>query len=481
MPVPTTSAELLDVVRKSDLVAPARLDGFLQEHPDLVSLKPHDLSTRLIAAGIITHFQSEQFLQGKWRRFTIGKYKVLERLGSGGMGTVYLCEHLTVCRKVAIKVLPTSQNFNPSAMGRFRREARAAGVIDHPNLVKAHDFDCEGDLHFLVMDYVDGSSLQDIVTRFGPMGILRACHYIRQAATALQAALDAGLIHRDIKPANIMLERNGRIRVLDLGLARFYDDDVDMLTLKYDNQNVLGTADYVAPEQALDSHTADIRADIYSLGGTFYFLLTGQVPFPGGKVAQKLIWHQVRPPDPIRKLRPEVPEELEALVQRMMAKDRDDRFQTPAEVIQALHRWTRDPIEPPAEQEMPRLSPAATAATTSSVSAARPMVTPMQRKSWPGTTPRVPQRPESSVQVSTLEHSPSAAEMATPRDLSRAQTPTETEQPRPAPAVAPSRVLHPSVVPAPLMERAGLGISVIVIAFLSGMIGVGLTAWFLLR
>ena len=174
---------------------------------------------------MITQFQAEQFLLGKWRGFTIGKYKVLERLGFGGTGTVYLCEHLMVRRKVAVKVLPATKADNPAALGRFYREARAAGVLDHPNLVKCHDIDQDGSLHFLVMDFVDGSSLQTIITKFGPMPIEFAAHSIKQAAHGMQHAHEAGLVHRDIKPANILLDRKGTIRVLDLGLARFFNDE----------------------------------------------------------------------------------------------------------------------------------------------------------------------------------------------------------------------------------------------------------------
>src|SRR5262249_1535996 len=142
---------------------------------------PRELANLLVAAALITQFQAEQFLQGKWRGFHIGKYKVLERLGAGGMGTVYLCEHPMVGRKVAVKVLPTTQATNPAALGRFYREARAAGVLDHPNLVKAHDIDEDNGLHFLVMDYVDGASLHEIVSKCGPLPVDRAVHYVCQA------------------------------------------------------------------------------------------------------------------------------------------------------------------------------------------------------------------------------------------------------------------------------------------------------------
>ena len=262
--------------------------------------EPGRLAGLLVRDGVLTHFQAEQFLQGKWRRFTIGKYKVLERLGSGGMGSVYLCEHKLMRRRVAVKVLPTAKAEDTSSLERFYREARAVAALDHPNIVRAYDIDQDDKLHFLVMEHVDGSSLQEIVKKAGPMDVLRACHYMRQAALGLQHAHEtAGLVHRDIKPGNILVDRNGIVKVLDMGLARFFHDEEDMLTKKYD-ENVLGTADYLAPEQALDSHAVDIRADIYSLGATFYFCLTGRTPFAEGTVAQKLIWHQTRQPKPIR-------------------------------------------------------------------------------------------------------------------------------------------------------------------------------------
>jgi serine/threonine protein kinase len=482
MPVPTTTDDLLDLIHKSELVPAERLETFMNQSGSSAS-KPRELMNLLVAAGLVSQFQAEQLLQGKWRGFTLGKYKVLERLGSGGMGTVYLCEHMVVCRKVAVKVLPTSQASNPSALGRFYREARAAGVLDHPNLVKAHDVDQEGQLHFLVMDYIDGASLQEIVTRFGPLSVPRACHYIRQAATGLQAAHEAGLIHRDVKPANIMLERNGTIRVLDLGLARFRTD-IDMLTLKYDEKNVLGTADYVAPEQALNSHDVDIRCDIYGLGGTFYYLLTGSPPFPGGKVAQKLIWHQVRQPTPVRATRGDVPEELEAVIGRMMAKDPADRFQSPREVIAALATWTKTPVPPPRDEEMPRLSPAAAAVASGPASpCSRPQVRRARRSSNPATAhrPAVAAEQETNGHVSTLHRAPAGmTEAATPRDLASPQSATDTALPRARTAAVPSRLLEKAT--AHLAANGGVAslARLVLLAVLSGVAG-GMALWLVLR
>src|SRR3954466_3599267 len=310
MPAPATIDEFLELVRKSGVIDEKRLAPQIERlrATGQIPTEPNKFAGVLVRDGVLTQFQAEQFLQGKWRRFTIGKYKVLEKIGSGGRGSVSLCEHKLMRRRVAVKVLPSAKAEDASSLERFYREARAVAALDHPNIVRAYDIDQDDKLHFLVMEHVDGASLQEIIKRSGPMDPLRAAHYMRQAALGLQHAHEAaGLVHRDIKPGNILVDRNGIVKVLDMGLARFFHDDEDNLTKQYD-ENVLGTADYLAPEQALDSHSVDIRADIYSLGATFYYLLTGSAPFPEGSVAQKLIWHQNRQPRPVKEMRPVVPD-----------------------------------------------------------------------------------------------------------------------------------------------------------------------------
>jgi serine/threonine protein kinase len=362
MPAPSTIEDFLEVSSRSGVLDQQGARDYLDrlrataDRPDT----PARLAQLMIRDGLLTGFQARQFLKGKWRNFVIsGKYVLLERLGVGGMGTVFLCEHRTMRRRVALKVMPPARAADAVGLERFYREARAGGTLNHPNIVKAFDIDRDGSLHFLVMEYVDGSSLQQIVDRVGPLALDRACHYISQAAGALQYAYEAaGVIHRDVKPANILVDRAGLVKVLDMGLARFFHDEEDNLTRKHDNQSVLGTADYIAPEQAVDSHTADIRSDIYGLGVTFYFVLTGQTPFPEGTMAQKLLWHQLREPRPVTDLRPEVPPELAAVLARMIAKEPADRYQTPAEVVEALRPWTATPIEPPPAEEMPQRCPA---------------------------------------------------------------------------------------------------------------------------
>jgi serine/threonine protein kinase len=353
MPAPSTIDDFLELVRKSGVIDVGRL----QAHVDRLraagqlATEPGKFAGQLVRDGLLTHFQAEQFLQGKWRRFTIGKYKVLERLGTGGMGSVYLCDHLGARRLVAVKVLPPSLAEDPSSLDRFYREARAVAALDHPNIVRAYDIDQDENLHFLVMEHVDGSSLQEIIKKAGPMDVLRAAHYVRQAALGLQHIHEGGLVHGDIKPADVLVDRNGIVKIIDFGRARFVAEDAQ---LERDDQRAFWHADYLAPEQALDSHGANIRADIYSLGGTFYFCLAGRKPFAEGTVAQKLIWHQTRQPKPIRTLRPDVPEGLAGVIELMMAKDREERFQTPAQVADTLALWTQTPIPPPPESEMPQ-------------------------------------------------------------------------------------------------------------------------------
>jgi serine/threonine protein kinase len=365
MPAPATVPEYLELVRKSGLVPDDRLTEVLDRHraartlPDTID----KLIVLLVREGLLTIFQGRNIKQGKYRKFTIGsKYRLLELIGHGGMGAVYLCEHSMMRRLVAVKVLPTNKLDDKSNLERFQREARAVAALDHPNIVRAYDLDKEDNIHFLVMEYVDGHSLQEIVARHGTMDPIRAAHYIAQSAVGLQHAHELGMVHRDIKPGNLLLERTGVVKILDMGLARRFNLQQDTVTEKYDESCVLGTADYLAPEQTT-SNVVDIRADIYSLGGTLYFLLTGQTPFPDGTIAAKLVAHQTRPPKAVESFRKDVPPGILAVLKKMMEKDADDRYQEPIEVAEALAEWAEQPIAPPPVKEMPTLCPAVMAMT----------------------------------------------------------------------------------------------------------------------
>jgi serine/threonine protein kinase len=360
MATPTTIPDFLQLVRKSGLVPEKALNAFVERLGTPAGGEEgqvEKLANAMVREGLLSIFQAEKLLEGKWRGFTIGKFKVLERLGSGGLGNVYLCEHIFTHQRMAVKVLRNVNADDPVSVKRFYREAQAAAALTHPNIVRAYDVGEDGQLHFLVMDYVEGASLHHIVHRGGPMSILRACHYIHQAALGLQYAHEHNFVHRDIKPSNLLLDRQGTVKILDMGLARITEEGADVLTKGGD---ILGSADYLAPEQAVDSHGVDIRADIYGLGGTFYYLLAGAAPFADAKtVPQKLIVKQTKKPKCIRTLRPEVPEQLAAIVERMLATDPAGRYATPTEVAEALAPFVTKPILPPPGKEMPKPSPAA--------------------------------------------------------------------------------------------------------------------------
>lgn len=357
-----TTSGFLDALEKSGLLTAAAVAQARDwvEADDGAATDGDAVAKRLIAERLITRFQAKQLLAGRHRGFFIAeKYKILELLGEGGMGRVLLCEHMLLRRLVALKLMQGTERY-ASAVDRFLREARAAASLHHPNIAQVFDVDRSERGPYLVMEYIDGIDLHRLTSKIGPLPIERAVHYVRQAAAGLQHAHDAGLVHRDIKPLNVMLDRTGGIKLLDLGLARFFNaEQNDKLTQQHDVSAILGTADFIAPEQALESSTADIRADIYSLGLTFYFLLTGKLPFGPGKPIQKLLWQQVRDPEPILKVRPEIPDGLAGVLEQMIRKKPEERHATPAEVMAALEPWDCATVGPPTAEEMPPTLPSA--------------------------------------------------------------------------------------------------------------------------
>jgi serine/threonine protein kinase len=274
----------------------------------------------------------------------LGEYELLEKLGQGGMGAVYKARHRRLDKIVAVKVLPPERMADPLALARFDREMKAVGRLDHPNIVRAMDAREIDGMHFLAMEYVAGMDLGDVVQHGGTLRIADACEVVRQIAAGLQCAHENGLVHRDIKPSNAILTTAGQVKLLDLGLARLSGGTANVEAEASRGEmtssgTAMGTADYMAPEQASDSHTADIRADIYSLGCTLYKLLSGRPPFSGPKYKtplQKIMGHMRDAPPPIDSVRPDVSAELAAVLDRLMAKDRDARYATPQEVIDAL-------------------------------------------------------------------------------------------------------------------------------------------------
>ncbi len=283
------------------------------------------------------------------------RYRLLCKLGEGGMGTVYLAEHRLMRRPVALKVIRAEWLSHPQAVARFRREVAAAAQLHHPNVVHAYDADEVDGSHFLVMEYVNGVPLDRWLAERGPLPIAEACSYARQAALGLQAAHDRGLVHRDLKPHNLMRTPDGTVKVLDFGLARLATDHDGAAegTVTYPG-GVMGTPDYMAPEQGQDSRTADTRSDVYSLGCTLYHLLSGRPPFPEGTAVQKIFRHALERPPRLTDLRPDVPAALARVVARMMAPRPADRYQSAAEAAAALAPFARPPVSQPGRRRWRR-------------------------------------------------------------------------------------------------------------------------------
>jgi hypothetical protein len=248
---------------------------------------------------------------------------------------VFKAEHRMMERLVALKIIRKDLMNRPTAVERFRQEVKAAARLAHPHIVTAYDAEQAGEVHFLVMEFVDGKSLDRLLTQRTPIAVCQACEWIRQTALGLQHAWEQGMVHRDIKPANLLLTPGGQVKILDFGLARFANEAAAGGTLTPDG-SMVGTPDYMAPEQAAVAASADIRADIYSLGCTLYHLLEGITLFPEGALQEKLHAHQIQQPRALSELRGDVPAELAHVVRRLLAKDPAQRYQTPAEVARAL-------------------------------------------------------------------------------------------------------------------------------------------------
>jgi serine/threonine protein kinase/tetratricopeptide (TPR) repeat protein len=309
------------------------------------------LSRALVKAGKLTPYQAAAVYQKKSRGLLIGNYMILAKLGQGGMGVVFKARHRRLGRVGALKILPPSFARDRTAVLRFRREIEAAGRLKHPNVVAAVDADEDRGVHFLVMDYVEGRDLDGVVRERGPLPAALAIDYLIQAARGLEAAHAQGIVHRDIKPANLMLDTEGTVRVLDLGLARLVDAANPYghaaggrLT---ESGMYMGTVDYMAPEQAEDSRRADHRADIYSLGCTLHYLLTGREPFDGETVLKRLMAHMERPAPSLRASRPEISATLDAAFHKMMAKRPADRPASMNEVIALLESCRTEAATPP--------------------------------------------------------------------------------------------------------------------------------------
>ncbi len=325
----------LDVLSKSGLVSAKQIEQVtgqfdLGKWPD-----PLDLGSAFVDAGLLTSFQVERLLSGRFRGFFVDRYKVLEILGAGGMGWLYSAEDRQSGERVALKVLSSNPD-DAGVSARFQLEGQAGLRLDHPHIVRTLRIDSDAEMQYIVMELLEGISLQERIDRQGPVSWQHACDMICQAAEGLHYAHEHGMVHRDVKPGNLLIDRTGHVKLLDFGLALCDDQGQEFSMAMIFGQDKLGTADYVAPEQSLDSYHVDARADIYSLGCTFYFILAGKVPFPLNTIGKKLDAHRRYKPRPLRELAPDVPDEVVDIITRMMAKRPESRFASCAEVAHAV-------------------------------------------------------------------------------------------------------------------------------------------------
>ena len=328
-------------LRKSGLVADSKIHAAVEavkvEH-DGVEFPAKQLMDWCITNGLVTAWQGKKLATGNHKGFHLGQYVLEDIIGAGGMSAVFRARHQLTNQHRAIKILPKSRLTEKSYLTRFYREGRAVAALKHVNIIRIYDIAEENQTHYMVIEFVPGTDLHQFISKNGlpKFDLAREC--IKQAAAGLGHAHENNIIHRDVKPANLLLADDGTVKVLDLGLALLKKNRLENELSKAHNERMMGTADYLAPEQAVDSHEIDRRADIYSLGCSLYFLLTGQPPFPEGTLAQRIAGHQFREPTAISKLRPDCPRELESICQKMMSKEPDDRFQTCDQVIEAIDR-----------------------------------------------------------------------------------------------------------------------------------------------
>ena len=322
------------------LSTPDDLKSWYVQRP--AECRPRDVATfaaGLVEDGLLTAYQSSVLQQGKPQALNFGNYLLVDQLGSGASGHVFKARHKTSGRMTAIKVLSTDTAQDATAVKRFEREMQAAGRLAHPNIVKTFDAGQWNGQHYLVMEYVEGRDMASVVKTQGPLDVASALRYLEQAAEGLRYAHQEGIVHRDIKPGNLLLDAQGNVRLLDLGLARFADSG-DGLTA---TQQVMGTVDYMSPEQSADTKRADARADVYSLGATLWYFLTGKKLYEGKGVVERIMLHRSAPIPSLVAVRPEVPAWVDGLLKRMVAKSPDDRFQTMSDLLKALRRGDAAP------------------------------------------------------------------------------------------------------------------------------------------
>ena len=450
-------SDFLELLKQSELVSAETCDALAGEFADEVAEGAEVLAKTLVRRGLVSRFQAERLLTGRSRGFYYGPYKLLEIIGCGGMSRVFLAEHTETGERVALKALAERYEHDPGMFMRLKLESHVGNKVRHSHVLHTQRLGDAAGAPFLVMEHVEGIELQELIETGGPVAFGQACDVIRQTAIGLQAAHQAGIIHRDVKPANIIIDRAGRAKILDFGLALLgADAAADEFSLQMIfGHDCLGTAFYMPPEQSIDSNAVDARSDVYGLGCTLYHALTGNVPFPLGDsgiasaVTRVIEAQRTQQAPPIRSIVDKLPAGVAQIVDRMMAKNPEDRFATMAEVAEALKPFA---VQTPVEADLKQILSSRIlkarkrlAAEVSGRSRSSAHGGSSRGPSGTGSRTRNRSRVETAVNHDTQPENPRRKPVAPPADPTRAREPAE-ETGADLPAGVAVRVEHPALL-----------------------------------